>query len=170
MFAASNNKKYDALLSIAFQPLFSPLLKNNGIDFNVIDAPEHTYLSISVSQLPASGNGLYTAIAIYKEEIIAIFRGELLTDLQVKLRADKKKDQYFIQMLDGSIMDSMKTKCFAKYANDTKGSTNSIFSNNAKIALDEDDNVCLIATRNIKSNEEIFCDYGKKYWINQNLH
>ena len=136
-------------------------LKNNS---NQIDASERDYLYISLSQIPASGNGLFTAIKIYKDEIIAVFKGEILTDAQATLRAKKNNDNYFINMLDGSIMDSMKVKCFAKYANDAKGTSSSGFKNNAKITLDDYQNVCLIATRDIKIGEEIFCGYGKKYW------
>ena len=139
-------------------------MKTSKTNADEIDAPESDYLYVSLSQLPASGNGLLTAINIYKGEIISLFKGEILTGAQATLRAKKGKDRYFINMLDGSIMDSMKTKCFAKYANDAKGSKNLHFKNNSKISLDEDNNVCLIAIRNIKMNEEIFCSYGKKYW------
>jgi hypothetical protein len=135
-------------------------------DINTIDVPESDYLYISPSQLPDSGNGLLTAINIYKDEIIAIFKGEILTDAQALFRAKKGNDKYFINMVDGSIMDSMNTTCFAKYANDAKGFSFSRFKNNSKIGLDESDNVCLIATQNIKTGEEIFCSYGKKYWEN----
>jgi len=139
-------------------------LKASKNDTNEIDALESDYLYVSLSQLPASGNGLLTAINIYKDEIISLFKGEILTDAQAKLRAKKGKDRYFISMLNGSIMDSMKAKCFAKYANDAQGSSNLHFKNNSKIGLDEQNNVCLIAIRNIKIDEEIFCSYGKKYW------
>lgn len=57
-------------------------------------------------------------------------------------------------------MDSMHVNCFAKYANDVVGAAKT----NAKISLDEQDNVCLVATRNISKGEEIFCSYGKRYW------
>lgn len=133
-------------------------------NINKIDAPESAYLYTALSQLPASGNGLLTAINIYKDEIIAVFKGEILTPLQAKLRSKKGNDKYFINMVDGSIMDSMKIKCFAKYANDASGSLNSNFRNNANIALDEQNNVCIIASRSIKTGEEIFCSYGKRYW------
>ena len=136
---------------------------------NLIDAPESDYLYTDPSQLPASGNGLHTAINIYKDEIIALFKGEILTHSQAKLRAEKNNDQYFIKMMDGNILDSMKVNCFAKYANDANGYSDSNFRNNAKIALDDADNVCLIAIRNIKSGEEIFCSYGKKYWIKHSM-
>lgn len=133
-------------------------------DNNIIDAPESDYLYTKTSQLPNAGNGLFTAITIYKNEIIALFKGEILSDTEAKNRADKKEDQYFINLLDGSIMDSKHVHCFAKYANDTKGFSKSNFKNNAKITLDDEGNVCLIATRKIKIEDEIFCSYGKKYW------
>jgi uncharacterized protein len=133
-------------------------------DIDKIDASESSYLYISRSQLPAAGNGLLTAIDIFKGEIISLFKGEILTNAQAELRAKKGNDQYFINMVDGTIMDSMKIKCFAKYANDAAGSLQTKFKNNSKIGLDESNKVCLIATRNIKIGEEIFCSYGKRYW------
>ncbi len=129
-----------------------------------IDALESDYLYVAASQLPGSGNGLYTATDIYKDEIIAVFKGEILTDRQIALRIKKGEDKYFISMPDGSIMDSMKTKCFAKYANDAEGFSKSPYRNSGKIVLDDEENVCIIAIRNIRSREEIFCGYGKRYW------
>lgn len=131
---------------------------------NQIDASESDYLYIATSQIPHSGNGLYTAIDIYKDEVIALFKGEVLSDAEANKRAAQNKDQYFINLLNGSIMDSIKTPCFAKYANDAAGMSKTSFKNNANIGLDETDQVCLIAKRKIKAGEEIFCGYGKKYW------
>jgi SET domain-containing protein len=119
---------------------------------------------VSTSQLPNSGKGLFTAIDIYKDEVISLFKGEVLTELQAKLRANKGHDQYFISLPNGTMLDSMRVSCFAKYANDANGSTQTVFKNSAKIALDENNEVCMVATRNIKVNEEIFCSYGKAYW------
>jgi hypothetical protein len=133
-------------------------------DYNVIDAKESDYLFIQSSQIPASGKGLYTAIDIYKDEVISHFKGEVLSEKQIQYRVNKNQDQYFIAMLDGNILDSKKVNCFAKYANDAKGTANNIYKNNAKITIDELDNICLVATKKIKSSEEIFCGYGKKYW------
>lgn len=131
---------------------------------NQIEAVENDYLYIKTSQIPNAGNGLFTAITIYKDEIITLFKGEILSNEESEKRAQINADRYFINMLDGSIMDSMHTECFAKYANDTEGISTTQFKNNSKIALDDNDNVCIIATKNIKSGEEIFCGYGKKYW------
>ena len=131
---------------------------------NKIDALESDYLYKSESQIPDSGLGLYTAIDIYKDEIIAVFKGELLTDIQAKKRAKEGNNKYFINLLDGSILDSMHVKCFAKYANDALGSKNSSFKNNTRITLDDDNNVCIEAIRKINAGEELFCSYGKSYW------
>ena len=131
---------------------------------NTIECPETDYLYKSQSQIKDAGTGLFTAIDLFQDETVAVFLGEVLTDDQAQERADSGKDAYFINLLDGSIMDSMRVMCFAKYANDAQGSSNSAFKNNARITLDEEDNVCIQAIRNIKTDEEVFCSYGKKYW------
>ena len=135
---------------------------NNNDD--CIEALEADYLYKHKSQLANAGNGLYTAIAIYKDETVAFFCGEILTREEAKQRAEEGNDKYFINLLDGTIMDSMHIACMAKYANDAEGFTGSGFKNNTCIALDDNGHVCIKALRNIKVNEELFCGYGKKYW------
>lgn len=131
---------------------------------NTIPLPEGDYLFIAQSQLPNAGNGLYTAIDIYKDEVVALFKGKLLTTQQAKRQAETVGSGYFVSLVNGSIMDSANTACFAKYANDALGYPNPAFKNNTKIALNDYGKVCLIATRNIKTGAEVFCSYGKKYW------
>ncbi len=129
-----------------------------------INSKESNYLYIALSQLPNSGQGLFTTIDLYKDEIVSLFKGEVLTDRQAELRIKKGHDAYFINMLDGKILDSMKTNCFAKFANDAKGSSTSLLKNNTFICIDENNNVCLQASKNIKRGSEIFCNYGNLYW------
>jgi len=107
---------------------------------------------------------LYTAIDIYEQEIISLFKGEVLSSQAADQRVERGEDQYFIVLLDGSILDSMHADCYAKYANDSNGSVDGTHSNNAQITLDDEDNVCIVATDSIKAGEEIFCGYGKAYW------
>lgn len=137
---------------------------NNYQQNNTIEAEESDYLYFQTSQIENAGNGLYTAIDIYENEIISLFKGEVITDKEAAKRVLLKEDKYYINLLDGSIMDSMHTDCFAKYANDAEGTANGLFKNNALITLDDDDNVCIAATKAISSGEEIFCSYGKSYW------
>lgn len=126
-----------------------------------IDAKEKDYLYVQQSQIEGAGKGLFTAIQIYKNEIICIYKGESLTPEEAVRRAAIGEDRYFINSIEGGIIDSMYTACFAKYANDSIGTC---FKINSKISLDENDNICIVATRNIKEQEEIFCSYGKRYW------
>ena len=140
---------------------------------DIIDAKESDYLYIADSQIPNAGNGLFVSIPIFKDEVISLFKGEVLTDAEAARRAGRGEDGYFINRLDGAILDSMHVKCFAKYANDPAGTGHGLvktrFKSNADISLDDDENICLIATRNIKAGEEIFCGYGKKYWEKRTL-
>ncbi len=134
------------------------------ISYNKIDALESDYLYIQPSQIPNSGNGLFSAINIYKDEMISVFTGDLLNKTKAALRAERENDRYFIMMPDGLTLDSMNSDCLAKYANDASVNDETNFKNNSKIAFDDDGQVGLIALRKIKSGEEIFCSYGKAYW------
>lgn len=138
--------------------------KNNYIETDSIEAPESDYLYIQSSQIPNAGKGLYTTIDLYKNEIISVFTGEIIDNTEAQKRAQQNNDQYFINLLDHSILDSIHADCFAKFANDAKGSPNSNFKNNAKITLDEANNVCIKASKKIKAGAEIFCGYGEAYW------
>ena len=133
-------------------------------DQNQIDAEESDYLYVKCSQLIHSGNGLFTAIDIYKDEIIAVFKGIILTQKESIAIIAGGNDSYFMDLPNGRILDCRLTDGFAKYANDAMGFSKSEFKNNAKITLDENQNVCLMALKKIKSGEEIFCNYGKPYW------
>lgn len=129
-----------------------------------IDAKEEDYLYVKESSIEGAGKGLFTAISIYKDEVICLFKGEHLSPKESLKRRLAGEDRYFINMVEGGIMDSMHVHCFAKYANDVVGSG---FKTNSKISLDEHDNVCLVATRKIAAGEEVFCSYGKRYWKGQ---
>ncbi len=125
---------------------------------------EADYLYVAESLLPQAGKGLYTAIRIYAGEIVAVFEGELLSDDDADLRRKANEDGYFIQLLNGKIMDSMHTHCLAKYANDAAGSPMLKVRNNAVIALNEQQQICIVATKNIRAGEEVYVSYGKAYW------
>ncbi len=133
------------------------------VSYHQIDALESDYLHVEVSQLINAGNGLYTAIDIYKDERIAVFHGKKLTSNQSEKLSGQGLDQYFMMLPDNRILDCRTVACFAKYANDAAVHPSG-FKNNAKIAFDEENKVSLIALRKIKSGEEIFCSYGKPYW------
>src|SRR5512133_3778137 len=128
-----------------------------------IDAREGDYLYILESRLPAAGKGLFTALPLYRDEVIAIFRGKILSEEAAAAAAAIGRDGCFVNLPDGTIMDSRPVFCFAKYANDAVGLGKSAWKNNARITLDEDGRVCLAASRKIAAGEEILCSYGKRY-------
>lgn len=134
-----------------------------NFDYDNIDADEGDYLYVQTSQIPNSGNGLFTSIDIEKDEIVSKFIGEVISDEEAQKRADDNDDQYFMSLPSGEMLDCKRTKCFAKYANDAEGIP-SKFKNNTFIAMDDDDDVVLVAKRDIKAGEEIFTGYGKEYW------
>ncbi|MEJ6792979.1 MAG: SET domain-containing protein [Lacinutrix sp.] len=126
---------------------------------------------INTSQIEQAGKGLFTAITIYKNEIISLFKGEIITETEATKRIEHNNDRYFINILDGSIMDSQNTNCFAKYANDAQGLFTSKYKNNAKITLDDNGNVCLKATKKIKQKKRYFVVMAKhigKNTVNKN--
>jgi len=128
---------------------------------------EAEFLLVKESQIPDSGKGLFLRTDKKKGELVALFRGEVLTYEEAELRAAKKEDGYFINMSNGTILDSMHVECFAKYANDAHGLGRSKFRSNSEIQLSgRGDIVYLIAIRDIKAGEEIFTSYGRKYWKN----
>lgn len=59
-------------------------------DKNTIEASEVDYLYVQESQILNSGNGLFTAIKIYKDEIISVFKGEVLNQSEILKREAKK--------------------------------------------------------------------------------
>ena len=136
---------------------------NENFDYDDIDLNEDEYLYVDESQIPNSGNGLFTSIDIEKNEIICRYVGDTIGKREFDRRTKLGEDNYFMNLPSGKTLDCRNTKCFAKYANDAEGLPTK-FKNNAFITLDENDNVVLVAKRNIKSGEEIFAGYGKKYW------
>ncbi len=138
--------------------------------FDPIDAKESDYLYIKNSQIINAGKGLFTAIDIFKNEIICRFKGEILNAFEAKRREALGEFLYFVNLPDGTTMDSKYRHCFAKYANDSNGPGTSKFKINTFISLDDKNNVCLIALRNIKAGEELFCSYGKPYWKKFSTH
>ena len=75
---------------------------------------ESDYLFVKRSQIKGAGKGLFTAIDIFKDEVIAVFKGELIDDEEAFRRADKGKDKYFVIMPDGVVMDSMPVECICQ--------------------------------------------------------
>jgi SET domain-containing protein len=140
------------------------IFSNNFPD--LIDVEEVEYLYIDTSLIIGAGKGLFTAINIHKNEIISIYKGELLQEKSANRRIELGQNDFFMNLPNGKILDAKNTDCFAKYANDANGVQSSSYKNNALITVNHKNQICLVAEVNIKAGSEIFCSYGKAYWIN----
>jgi hypothetical protein len=144
-------------------------MKKSGKKLNLpaecfsIHAEEKEYLYVQASQIDGAGKGLYTAIKIYRNEIIAVFKGEELSSDEAARRAKRNENKYFMMLPSGGTLDCMHTAGFAKYANDAEGKVKTGFINNACIVFQGDD-ICLVAITFISPGKEIFCSYGNRYW------
>ncbi len=134
------------------------------MEIESIKAQEQDYLYTTASNLPNAGLGLFTAMDIFKNEKIAVFKGKILTAKQIAFAVSQQEDQYFMNTLDGKILDCKNTDCFAKYANDAKGTSHTTIRNNAIITITEQNQICIVATKKIIAGSEIFVSYGKRYW------
>ena len=134
------------------------------MDSDGIPNEEEEYLYTALSGLPGAGQGLFTAITLYKDEVIALYRGERLSAREAGDRATQRLDRYFMELPDGTTLDAMAVEGYAKFANDAKGSAETALRNNAVIAMDDSGKVCLRAIRRIRTGEEVLCGYGKRYW------
>ena len=134
------------------------------MDPDGIPLAEEDYLCAALSGLPDAGQGLFTAITLYADEVIALFHGERFSAKAAGTRAAQGLDRYFTELPHGTTLDAMDVDGFAKFANDAKGGAGTALRNNAMITLDDDDRVCLRATRRIQAGKEVLCGYGKRYW------
>jgi predicted O-linked N-acetylglucosamine transferase (SPINDLY family) len=118
--------------------------------------------------VPTTFDGWMKILKAVPDSVLFLYATNKWAEANLKIEAEKRaqlgNDKYFMNMLDGSILDAMHSECFAKYANDAEAFSKLEFKNNSKITLDDEDNVCLIATKKIKSGGEIFCSYGAQYW------
>lgn len=54
-----------------------------------IDAKESEYLYLDKSSIRGAGKGLFTSIPIYKNEIISLFKGKILSNEDCVRRAER---------------------------------------------------------------------------------
>lgn len=124
-------------------------------------------LKVKKSQIPNSGKGLYTTHAIKKGEIVCEYEGEKLTWKECLSRNESQpgKGAYYFYVNAKNCVDAQYTLwALARYANDAAGFGRvKGLRNNSKYAVIKS-KPYIVATRNIKPEEEIFVSYGKEYW------
>jgi len=122
-------------------------------------------LLVKRSRIPGAGKGLFTTKAIKKDTKIIEYRGETIGWKDYNERVKQHKDGYLFYFNRNHCVDAYSTPQYkARYANDAMGLTRvKGLRNNSHYEI-EDDKCYIVAARDIKAGEEIFCDYTRDYW------
>jgi hypothetical protein len=115
-------------------------------------------VEIKTSLLPNAGKGLFTSIARKRNVKLVPYAGERIKD-----ETGNVEGSYVLEYKTNHFIDCGKqTNCCAgRFVNDARNSK----QKNCRFVYDKiKDEVWLVSTRHIKSNEELYCDYGSYYW------
>jgi SET domain-containing protein len=121
------------------------------------------FLVVRKSQLPKSGNGLYTKVQISKGTRIVEYKGRIQPWREVK--DEDGHNGYLMYLNRNTVINALPAKkTLGRYANDASGiSRIEGLRNNAEYV--SEGNRCFIeATRIIKAGDEILVGYGREYW------
>ena len=124
-------------------------------------------LSIKKSQIPSSGDGLWTEKDFKRGEVIVKYDGEEITWKECEKRnlAQEGFGGYYLFISKKRCIDAQYTTwAQGRYANDAAGLHRiKGLRNNARYEIIKGE-AFIKASRNIKAGEEIFVSYGKGYW------
>ena len=120
-------------------------------------------LSVKTSNIPASGQGLFTKVFIKKGSRIVEYKGRVSNWKDV--RHDNGENGYIYFMNRNHVIDASRAKAaLARYSNDANGLQRiSGLVNNAEY-IEDGKRVFIVAKKDIQPGEEIFVGYGKEYW------
>ena len=119
-------------------------------------------LEIKTSNIPGAGKGLFTKVFIAKGTPIVEYKGTVTTWDVVK---DDPTNAYIYFVKPNHVIDARDhPKMMARYVNDAKGLVRTKARTNNAQFKNEGLRVYIIATKDIQPGEEIFVEYGRKYW------
>lgn len=120
-------------------------------------------LVVKTSTIPGSGNGLFTKEAIPKGTRIVEYKGRITSWKEVDNKDGKNGYIFYVKRYH--VIDARPyKKALARFANDAKGLQRIKGINNNAIFITDGLKAYIEATKNIAAGDEIFVDYGKKYW------
>jgi SET domain-containing protein len=120
---------------------------------------------VKKSTIPGAGKGLFTKHDIKKGERILEYLGEIITDAECDIRAEKDRYGYFFYISKKKCIDAYDIpEAVARYANDAKGLTKvKGLTNNCCYAIYKNSG-WIKSEKNIKAGSEILVSYGAEYW------
>ena len=121
------------------------------------------HLLVKKSQIPGSGQGLFTKKMIPKDTRIVEYKGKMTTWKEVDHHEGKNGYIYYITR--NHVIDaSSYKKALGRYANDARGLKRIKGLNNNCVYVQDGLKVYIESTKDIPANSEILVDYGKEYW------
>ncbi len=119
-------------------------------------------LRVLTSQIPNSGKGLFTTVNIQKGQLILEYQGKHVTREEM-LQKDSSNVNLYVY--NDIIIDA--TGYLASRINDANGIVKQQgCHNNCKfVEFPNVTKIFIMATRDIRSGEELFLDYGPNYWL-----
>ncbi|MEI6508181.1 MAG: SET domain-containing protein [Bacteroidota bacterium] len=124
-------------------------------------------LYVKKSKIPKSGKGLWTSIDIKKGGVVCEYEGEKLTWKECLKRNEALEGfgAYYFYITSKNCIDAQNTLwSLGRYANDAAGFGRIDGLRNNSCYEIRKGKPYIVASRNIKANEEIFVGYGKEYW------
>lgn len=122
-------------------------------------------LLVKKSRIPGAGKGLFTTKPIKKDARIIEYKGEIIGWKDYNERVKKNEDGYLFYFSRKKCVDAYHTPQYkARYANDAMGITRIKGVRNNSHYEVHDDKCYIVAARDIKAGEEIYCDYTRDYW------
>lgn len=120
------------------------------------------HLVVQESNIPGSGNGLFTTVFIPKGTRIAEYKGKIRT---WKDAQHDHTNYYILYVTRNHVIDGKPYKSsIAKYINDAKGLKKIKGLNNNTEFVREGKRIFVEATKDIQPGSELFVGYGKEYW------
>lgn len=132
---------------------------------------EHTKLiegvSVRRSKIKGAGFGLFAVRNFEPGEFISSYGGEILTEEQIETKYKYRKSVYVLCLNKDSYLDGEdKRSGNARYVNDGIHSE-ILFNNTVLVPNPVDPRKRLLCVHPIKKNQEILCDYGNSYWLEE---
>lgn len=125
-----------------------------------MDLEEHLY--IGRSNIPGSGRGLFTRVAIDKGKLIVEYTGKIRKWDEVK---HDPSNLYIYFVSEDFVIDAKNDqRSLARYANDANGLSKLKGLENNSSFVNIDNRIYIKALKNIAAHTEILVDYGEGYW------
>jgi SET domain-containing protein len=119
-------------------------------------------LYVGRSNIPGSGRGLFTRVAINKGDLVIEYTGKIRKWDDVRTDA---LNFYIYFVNDDHVIDAKEDQqSLARYANDAKGLTKVKGLENNSRFVNLDNRIFIQATKNIPAHTEILVEYGEGYW------